>query len=204
MGSSEQDLGGDAGERPDLARLLVEHGPAIMRRVGGKIPRRWQAVLSAEDVLQQTSTDAFLHFDGFVPQTKDSFAAWLGKIAERNLVSALRMLEAEKRGGKQQRVEPRSEEDSFFALHEQIEALQSTPSRHAARADTHAALAYAVRQLPDAYRRVVQMFDLDGKPIEEVAEALGRSPGAIYMIRARAHQWLGDLLGSATKYFSRG
>jgi hypothetical protein len=46
------------------------------------------------------------------------------------------------------------------------------------------------------------MFDLDSEPVEAVARELNRSPGAIYMIRARAHRWLGELLGSATKYFS--
>ena len=204
MGSSDQDLYPQAGggERSEFARLLVEHSPAVLKRMEGKIPRRWRAVLSAEDVLQQTCTDAFLHFEQFVSQTEGSFAAWLSTIAQRNLLNALRMLDTEKRGGKYRRVEPLSEEDSFFALYEQVEALQSTPSRHVVRDEARAALAHAIRRLPEDYRRVVQMFDLEGKLVGEVAQALNRSPGAVYMIRARAHHWLGEFMGSATKYFS--
>ncbi len=206
MGSSDQDRSSAApgGDRSQSARLLAEHGLAVLEWLSDKIPRRWQAVLSAEDVLQQTCIDAFLHFDQFVPETENSFAAWLRTIAERNLLNALRGLEADKRGGKHRRVEPRTADDSFDLLCEQLASSQSTPSRHVARDEARAALSNAVQQLPEDYRRVVQMYDLDAQPVEDVARVLNRSPGAVHMIRARAHEWLGEVLGSATRYFSTG
>jgi DNA-directed RNA polymerase specialized sigma24 family protein len=44
------------------------------------------------------------------------------------------------------------------------------------------------------------MYDLEGRPVQEVAQALGRSPGAVYMLRARAHRRLSEIMGTASRY----
>ena len=204
MGSSGDDSLRQAasGDRDALRQLLQEHGPGVRRQLHGKIPRHWQAVLSVDDVMQQTYTDVFLNLDRFVPQGDGSLAAWILKIANRNLIDALRILEADKRGKDRRRTQPGTREESFVALCEVLSAGGSTPSRHVARSEAHAALERAIQELPDAYRQVVQMFDLDGRPMEDVARALNRSPGAAYMIRGRAHRRLGELMGTPSKYFS--
>jgi RNA polymerase sigma-70 factor (ECF subfamily) len=202
-GSGQASVSGTPAERRELfTRLFMEHGPAVMRWLAPRIPQRFQALLSIEDVLQQSCTDAFLQFEQFLPRTDGSFGGWLGKIAERNLINALRMLKSDKRGGNRRQITPKSREDSFCALYEELTAGEGTPSRNVARGEARAALESSIRQLPEDYRMVVQMFDLDGKSAKEVAQALGRSPGAVYMIRARAHRWLGDLLGSRSRYIS--
>ncbi len=55
----------------------------------------------------------------------------------------------------------------------------------------------AIGKLPETYRRVVEQFDIDFHPAAEIARALGRSVGAVYMIRARAHDRLRDILSRA-------
>ena len=205
MGSSGEDLLGEAvrGNGHALAQLLEEHTPAIRGRLTGKIPRRWQSVLSVDDVLQQTYTDAFLYVGRFDPAGKASFSTWLTSLARYNLADALKMLEAEKRGGGRRRVSPESRQDSFVALYELVSATGTTPSRHVARGEACEALEEAIQHLPEAHRQVVKMYDLEGRPVAEVAAALRRSPGAVYMIRARAHRRLGEVMGSESKYFTR-
>ena len=63
-------------------------------------------------------------------------------------------------------------------------------------------LEQALRKLPQTYRHVVRMYDLEGQSIEQVAETLDRSQGAVYMLRARAHDRLRHVLGATTKFFS--
>lgn len=205
MGSSGEDLLSQAasGDRDILKRLLKEHGPAVRERLVGKIPERWQSVLSLDDVMQQTYTDAFLNVDRFVPHGEGSFTAWLSTIAQRNLIDALRMLEADKRSQGHRQIQPQAWKDSFVALHDLLSAAGTTPSRHVARDEACTALQAALQQLPEAYRRAVEMFDLQGRPMEEVARALKRSPGAVYMVRTRAHQRLRELMGSDSKYFTK-
>ena len=72
----------------------------------------------------------------------------------------------------------------------------------AARNEAWAALKQAIRRLPEDYQQVVRMYDLEEQPVETVARVLQRSPGAVYMVRARAHRMLRDLLGGPSDYFT--
>ena len=152
--------------------------------------------------MQQTYVDAFRHIHGFVPHGEGAFPAWLKTIANRNLLDALRMLEADKRGGGRRRIEPRTRDESLVALCDMFGQVSSTPSRKVARAEASRRLSEAIEALPANYRQVVEMYDLEGRTIEEVAAALDRSPGAVYMVRARAHGELAKLMGATSQYFT--
>jgi len=203
MGVSEEELsdlalGGDADA---LAELFERFGPAVRAALAAEIPHRWQSVISADDVMQETYTDAFLGLSQFTPRGPGSFAAWLTTVARRNLLDALRMLEADKRGGRR-RIQGQGAEESLLALHDRLASTRSTPSRHASQKEAVAFLRSAIEQLPPKYRTVVEMYDLEGKPVTEVAAALGRSPGAVFMLRSRAHRMLAANLGAASKFLS--
>ena len=51
-----------------------------------------------------------------------------------------------------------------------------------------------LRDLPEEHRRIIQRMDLDGRAAAEIARELNRTTGAVYMLRARAHRWLGEIL----------
>ena len=153
--------------------------------------------------MQQTYTDAFQDFERFVPRGDESFTAWLTSLARCNLIDALRLLDADKRGKDRQRIEPRSRADSSVALCEQLGVSLTTPSKQVAREEACRALEWALEQLPETYRKIVEMYDLEGRPVDEVAGELNLSPGAMYMRRARAHRSLREIMGSTSQYFSK-
>jgi len=190
------------GDRQALAALLERYGPDVRAKLAGQIPQRWQFILSEDDVMQQTYADALRDIKRFVPQGEGSFLGWLVTLARRNLLDAIKMLEAEKRGGKRKRVEPGSQAESFVALVELLESSGTTPSRYVARKEAGRILERVIQGLPEAYRRVVQLYDLQGRPVQEVAEALGRSCGAVFMLRARAHARMREEMGSASDFLS--
>ena len=74
--------------------------------------------------------------------------------------------------------------------------------RQVARGEARSALERGLDALPAPYRRVIEMYDLQARPIDDVASELGRSPGAVYMLRARAHDRLKEQLGTASRYLS--
>jgi RNA polymerase sigma factor (sigma-70 family) len=78
----------------------------------------------------------------------------------------------------------------------------TTPSRHARRDERATRLNTALDALPQDYGRAVRLYDLESLPIDEVAKQMGRSTGAVHMLRARAHDRLKDLLGAESKWFS--
>lgn len=192
------------GDRAALATLLEQEGPAVRRIVEAELPERFRSLLSSDDVMQQTYADAFLGIERFVPRGEGAFRAWLTRLAKRNLVDAIRMLSAAKRGGDRRRVDAHALEESYAALYEVVQRTLSTPSRKVAGREARSALDDALAKLPQHYAQVVQMYDLEGRPIEEVADCVGRRVGATYMLRSRAHDRLGELMGSASRFFTAG
>ncbi|MCP4592542.1 MAG: sigma-70 family RNA polymerase sigma factor [bacterium] len=190
------------GDRTALVELLEGAGPVVRRRIAGDIPQRFRSVLSVDDVLQQTYVDAFLNIHEFFSRGGDAFVTWITTIAQRNLIDARRMLEAEKRGRGRQNVASGMSDDSFIDLYEQLGRTHTTPSRHASRREARVAIEKAIAELPPSYRRVVEMYDLQECPVDRVAEAMDRSTGAVFMLRARAHRLLRGALGSATDYLT--
>ena len=107
-----------------------------------------------------------------------------------------------KRPGPTKRITAQSHEQSMAAFVEVLGATSTTPSRVAARGEGVRHLQAALATLPPDYEKVVRMYDLESKPIAEVAAALGRSEGAAWMLRARAHDRLREVMGEPNRFFS--
>jgi len=198
----DQAVGGD---RNALAELMAAHGTVIRARL--KIARKWRTVLEPDDVMQVTYLEAFLRIKSFVPRGPKSFPAWLTRMAENNLKDAIRELSRAKRPQPGRRVVTLAGAADFsnstqrLAL-ELVGATTATASRGAARAECEEALTQAVARLPEDYRTVVRLYDLQGLSVEETSQAMGRSKGAVFMLRARAHERLRELLGRSSQFFS--
>ncbi len=180
-------------DRAALEARLRSRTPALRRRIAARIPERHRAVLSADDVLQQTFTDAFLDAERFTGDD-DAFSAWLARIAEHNLQDALRMLDAEKRGGG---VSPRAADDTSFEtlFLDVLGRTTTSPSAGAARAEAAETMRRLVARLPEPHRVAITLIDLEGRGVETAAKALDRSVGATWLVRNRALKKLGRWLG---------
>ncbi|MBL9148980.1 MAG: sigma-70 family RNA polymerase sigma factor [Phycisphaerae bacterium] len=183
------------GDADALSDLLAEHGPQVER--GLVIAKQWRRALEPADIMQVTYLEAFLEIARFDPSRAAAFPAWLGRLAENNLRDAIRGLSRQKRAP-ERRLETHAAnaEASRDRLLETLAATSSTPSRSLRRAEAHRLLDRAIEDLPLDYQTVIRAYDLEGRSIEDVARDLGRSPGAVHMLRARAFQRLGALLGS--------
>jgi RNA polymerase sigma factor (sigma-70 family) len=79
---------------------------------------------------------------------------------------------------------------------EGVPADTLTPSRAAAAAGQARALQEALARLPEAYRQVLRYRYDEGRPFEEIAQLLDRSPNAARKLWARAVEWLQQELGA--------
>ena len=152
--------------------------------------------------MQQTYADVLRDIGRFVPHERGSMAAWLATVARRNLLDAVKMLEADKRGGGRRRIDRAASDESFTLLLDLLAGETTTPSRHAARKEAQSILERTIQKLPTAYRRVITMYDLQGMPVQEVASTMGRSPGAVFMLRARALDRLRQEMGTSSDFLS--
>ncbi len=191
-----------SGSEDALCQLFERHGPGVRARIAQDVPRRFGSVLTTDDVMQESYIDAFLDIGAFAPAGEGSFERWLTTIARNNLRNAVAGLEAKKRGGDRIRVERPDPDDSSNGLCGLLGATLSTPSGKVAMGERRSALERAIEQLPEDYQRVVRLYDLEQRAIDEVAGALKRRAGAVFMLRARAHRALRRLMGSGSKFFS--
>jgi RNA polymerase sigma-70 factor, ECF subfamily len=213
-----------AGDSASMARVLMIAEPAVRADAERDFPRRHSGVLSVDDVVQQTFVDSCRDIASFRGETTGELVAWSRAIARQNLRDAVRLLDAAKRGGPGRFARGassggssagtsvtggRTNVERAVALRESSIALARElagargPSTSAATDEAAHLLTAAIRLLPEVYRVVVEGFDLAGRTMEDVATQIGRSVGAAYMIRARAHRLLRDALGSSSRFFSR-
>jgi RNA polymerase sigma-70 factor (ECF subfamily) len=190
-----------AGDRDALGQLLQQHGKHIAREI--LCDHADLSVSDVEDVIQVTFLEAFLHIRRFDTAAPGSIGGWLRSIARNNSLDLLRERNAVKRPPADRRITT-DREASIRALLDQLSGSTGTPSQVAASTEMKVRLGAAVRELPESYQKVVQLYDLDGRSAEEVGESLGKSAGAIFMLRARAHERLKEILGAESQFFSRG
>ncbi|HPF40940.1 MAG TPA: RNA polymerase sigma factor [Phycisphaerae bacterium] len=187
-----------AGDADALTALLQAFGPEVERTL--QINPVWRSMVEPADVMQVTYLEAFLRIGSFDPDRSESFAGWLRRIAQNNLKDAIRGLERQKQPQPKNRVKPPKFEDSLVGLYEMLEAGISTPSRQVRRKEACQLLESSIRLLPDRYGEVIRRYDLECQSITDVATALGKSAGAVHMLRARAHDRLREQLGSASGF----
>lgn len=184
------------GDLEALAGLLEASAPALRTQLAARLPAAHRAVLAVEDVLQVTWLEAFLAIERCASTSEAGFAAWLRAIAERNLQDALRGLERDKRP------DSRGRADAAAELLDELAAGATSPTRAAARSEARERLEAALAALPEDYALVVRRHDLDGCGLDELARELGRSLGALHMLRQRAHDRLRERLGAARRYLT--
>lgn len=187
-----------AGDADALTELLREHAPVVERSLS--IAREWRSVLEPADVMQVTYLEAFLQIARYDLERSEPFQAWLQRIAENNLRDAIRGLQRQKRPQPAKRVAALPGDSSSKLLYD-LGITTTTPSRHATQEELAGRLNAALDALPDDYGQAIRLYDLQALPMAEVSRQMGRSAGAVHMLRARAHDRLRQLLGPESGWF---
>lgn len=190
------------GDAASLRTLLERSGGEVRQRISGMIDKRWRSLLDEDDVMQVTYLEAFLHIDQLTARDMPSFLAWLTRIAENALRDAVRGLSRQKRPDPARRVVAAPGAESYVGLLDCLGVTTTTPSREVRQRDAVSFLEAAIQRLPEAYLTAVRLYDLEGRSASDVATAMGRSVGAVHMLRARAHDRLREDLGAGSQFFS--
>lgn len=190
-----------AGDQNSLAMLLDELTPELRRRVAAKMDGPWRSLIDEDDILQVTFIEACTRLEKFTGGGSNGFLAWLTRLADNNRIDAVRSLEGAKRPAPSKRVQPRTNDDSASVLVELISGKNQSPSRSFAQSELKVFLDGVLEKLPTEYEQVIRLYDLMGKTATEVAAEMGRSEGAIYMLRARAHERLKDVIDFGDSQF---
>jgi RNA polymerase sigma-70 factor (ECF subfamily) len=161
------------GGEPALFELL-------MRRYNQRIYRTARAIVrdeaEAEDVMQQAYVNAYVHLDQFAERAR--FGTWLTRIATYEALARIR------RRSRLTEIETMGESAEADLLAER----GPNPERQAFLGELRKTLEGGVDALPEAYRSVFVLREVEGLSTAETAESLGLSEDVVKtrLVRARA------------------
>jgi RNA polymerase sigma-70 factor, ECF subfamily len=196
----EQLLGqAKAGDNVALGSLLEGFRSYLALLARLQIARRLQGKADAADLVQETFLDAHRSFAGFEGTTEKELASWLRQILAANVVDLTRKFLGSRRRDVRLERELLDELDhSSRALERCLPAPGSSPSQQAARRERAVLLAETLARLPEDYREVLILHDLEGLSFPEVGRRMGRTLDSVKNMWARAlarlRRSLGDLL----------
>ena len=186
----------DADESALVARLKAGDDSAfeqVVRAYSGRLLSVTRRILGsdedARDAVQEAFLNAFRSLDRFEGTAK--LSTWLHRIAVN---AALMKLRTRKRKPEQsiETMLPAFLEDGH---HEERFASWDEPVDKALeRAETRELVRQKIDELPDSYRTVLVLRDIEGLDTEEAAKMLGLSPNAAKIRLHRARQALRSLL----------
>ncbi len=138
----------------------------------------------AEDAAQETVISAYRHLAAFRGDAK--FSTWLTSIAINEGRKRLRKA----KGAAEESIEEQEEGHEGDFTPAPLTDWREIPLEALERKELREALRSAVAELPDIYRQVFILRDLDALNIEETAQALGINPGAVKVRLHRARMML--------------
>jgi RNA polymerase sigma-70 factor (ECF subfamily) len=162
-----------------IARVLAGDTPAyelLMRRYNQRLYRLVRSILrdetEAEDVMQEAYLRAFYHLGQY--EGRSTFSTWIGHIAVNEALGRL---------SKAKRLEYRDFSDPA----EMAETVDHSmnPEEHSASREAQNLLERAILELPDIYRTVVMMHDVEEMSTEETAALLEITEQSV---RVRLHR----------------
>ena len=176
-------------EDAEIVRRVRGGEPALfevlMRRHNQRVYRTVRAVLrdvgDPEEVMQQAYVNAYTHLHQF--EERAQFSTWLTRITVNEALAQRRAL---------RRHTPmtgrRGEQDDSEESMETLRTTDADPERQAYSRELSDLLEEAVDNLPDTYRVVFMLRDVEGMSTRETSEGLGLGEEAVKtrLHRARA------------------
>ena len=174
-----------AGDKTEFEKIVRQESSRLYRMIA----RLVNDPAEAESLLQETFLQAFQRLDTFRRESK--FTTWLYAIG-------INLARAQRR--KLQRTVSLNEEDvermqpSFSRGMFQDPPVSWDPQKRIIQNEQHALVHEAIGRLPEDYRVVLTLRDIEEIRTEDVADMLGLSSGAVRVRLHRARQALKKLL----------
>jgi RNA polymerase sigma-70 factor (ECF subfamily) len=176
-----------SGDRAAQGKILYRYEPWLKLLARVQLDSRFQGKFDASDVVQQTLLEACRALPQFRGHTEAEFLAWLRQVLAHVLAHEIRRY----RGTQQRDLDREVSLDQALAqssqrLGDMLAAPGSSPSQQAARHEQELLLADVLARLPNDYREVIILRNLEGLSHEAIARRMDRTAGAVRMLWVRA------------------
>lgn len=177
-----------AGDQAAMAEIMRRHNQQLFRLAVGVLADRAEA----EDILQESYIRAFARIGEYSGEGR--LGAWLASIVRNVAIDRARV-----RNRRSQHisleVDMRRLDDDFPLDRARADESASNPDVAAERADVRRLIEEEVAQLPDQFRAVFILREVEGLSVEETAEYLGIPDATVKSRDFRARALLKARLG---------
>ena len=185
------------GHGGSIGALLQLYRNYLLVLASTQIERRIQPRVSPSDIVQEAMLRAHKHFGQFRGSTERELAAWLRQILVNSLATFVEqhVLAARRDVRREVSIERLGAalEQSTVQLAALLPTDGKSPSMAAQQREEAVVLADRLSQLPDDYREVLVLRNLQALPFDEVARRMDRSVGATRMLWLRAIEKLREV-----------
>jgi RNA polymerase sigma-70 factor (ECF subfamily) len=184
------------GDTSALGQLLERYRSYLALLARLQIGRWLQSKVDAADLVQETFLEAHRDFPRFQGATEAEWVSWLRQLLATNLADLVRRYRgSQRRDVRLERQLAAELEQSSRVVDGALVAKQSSPSQQAVRHEQAVLLAEVLGRLPEAYREVLILHQLQDLSFPEVARQMGRSVDSVKNLWLRALARLRRLLG---------
>ncbi|SMP50296.1 RNA polymerase, sigma subunit, ECF family [Neorhodopirellula lusitana] len=159
--------------------VITRYEPYLRMLARTHMRAAYQAKLGASDIVQQAMMQAVGALGQFRGGTEAELRGWLRQILVRQICHLDRDMHRDKRDVRREQSMEQKLAQSSMRLEGLLSADQATPSQVAVVGENLSGLVTAVERLPDDQRHAIELHYLEGLKLAEVAEALGKTTGAI-------------------------
>lgn len=167
--------------------LLRRFEPWLKLMARLQLESRFQAKFDPSDVVQQAMIEALKAAAQFRGTTEAEFAAWLRQILTHALAHEIRRYAGTAKRELAREI-PLEQEltQASQQIGDRLAATGTSPSQAVVKREQSVLLAEVLERLPEDFREVIILRNLEGLAHEDVARRMGRTSGAVRMLWVRA------------------
>jgi RNA polymerase sigma-70 factor (ECF subfamily) len=174
------------GNRSALGNLLARYRRRLSLLVELRMGRRLQEKLDVDDLLQEVSLEAHREIRRFQGSTEREFASWLRQVLSTTVSNQVRHYFGTRKRDPRREFPIALGPENSSASNRHLIAPISSPSQRALRRERSSILAEALERLPEAYRDVIVLRQIESASFPEVARRMNRTEDSVRNLWIRA------------------
>ena len=199
MSTTELVIASKGGDNEALGRLLEQYRGFLLMLAHRYLSDRLRRRIDAADIVQLTYLEAKRDLPAFRGTSPAEFAGWLRGILKNNVATAVtRHVTTQKRSIRREvDTSPApGQESNAGGWIQQLPGSKTSPSGVVIRSEAVVALLEALHQLPETQAEAIRLRYMEGLPLSEIVERMGKSDTAVAGLLKRGLQKLRTILNS--------
>ena len=199
MSTTELVIASKAGDNEALGKLLEQYRGYLLMLAHRYLSDRLRRRIDPADIVQLTYLEAKRDLPAFRGATPAEFAGWLRGMLKNNVATAVtRHVTTQKRSIRREVDDsPAADQGSRVGgWIQQLPGSKTSPSGVVIRSEAVVALMSALHELPETQAEAIRLRYMEGLPLSEIVERMGKSDTAVAGLLKRGLQKLRVIMKS--------